>query len=802
MPTASNAPRPTPGSSTKRAAARKRASNANEKQKRASDALATKKNATDTQETQKPALNAREIKKRGPRLSMPSSINSSTHVKASYLETRRLSLKLSRQNSFSSNKSNNSTTMKENKSPEERCGVQTRSAKKIKKEKKDSFNPSGFMLFSPPNQQANHQRAMDHEEARRRRVEQNKNAGQLLHFDAQGNPLQQFPSPTKTLLQSVLDKFDSIQGGNNNSELDSLVQTLAVANESLQKQLLDTNTQWCVEKGDYLVETTKLTTTLEYTKQHAQEQLQQVEATIVKLEDQLQSVRDEKNQQERNLAEVTAQWTTTLESLRACQEQLVTVQKLAALEETNARDAHERNATLQDEIAALQTANEQMAQRIAVFESAVDEYETVRLPKAEQQLQTAMDSLTAKEVTIANLEAELFGYKKRVEDLLKKLRKTQNSEQKLTDDFATLDEANKLAVAELETSIAEKDATISNLYKQLDESQQTMAAQTAETESMNHIIAELKADFATQFEKVNSALNQTMKQLEPCEAAKSKLESMVATLDVDLEKERSARVLAEKKAEATLEQLGKVEQEREETRNNMQGLSEREVELQIKLAELDKELKQANKAIVVTQQERDDARNNMAVFDERENELHRKLREGDRVRRDLHARVMQLAGNIRVFVRVRPLLPGEDETVEPHQVDDGGKKRKREQDAMPFQFPGVYDRNEKLSSVGGTDDLCKNLIVATEPKKDRGGLSDRTKSWKFGFDSVFSPQHGQEDVWEATEPLIQSCVDGYNVTLFAYGQTGYVFLLFVLMWSSCLAKPLTHLCFYCTASFL
>lgn len=68
--------------------------------------------------------------------------------------------------------------------------------------------------------------------------------------------------------------------------------------------------------------------------------------------------------------------------------------------------------------------------------------------------------------------------------------------------------------------------------------------------------------------------------------------------------------------------------------------------------------------------------------------------------------------------------------------------------------------------------MTKRFIVATEPKKDRGGLSQRQKKLKFGFDNVFAPSHNQEAIWRATEPLIQSAIDGYNVCVFAYGQTG------------------------------
>ncbi|XP_065194514.1 uncharacterized protein LOC135825817 [Sycon ciliatum] len=43
---------------------------------------------------------------------------------------------------------------------------------------------------------------------------------------------------------------------------------------------------------------------------------------------------------------------------------------------------------------------------------------------------------------------------------------------------------------------------------------------------------------------------------------------------------------------------------------------------------------------------------------------------------------------------------------------------------------------------------------------------------KFEFEKVFQPTSKQTDVFEDTLPIITSCVDGYNVCLMAYGQTG------------------------------
>jgi kinesin family protein C1 len=229
------------------------------------------------------------------------------------------------------------------------------------------------------------------------------------------------------------------------------------------------------------------------------------------------------------------------------------------------------------------------------------------------------------------------------------------------------------------------------------------------------------------------------------------------------------------------------------TAKELQELVAQERERREKVEQRAKEMEQKShgleRNLKETLEERDAARNNMQGFNEREEELYRKLRESDRIRREMHSRIMQLMGNIRVFVRVRPPLPGEIEEEKRKIAEsqenrrtsiasvDSNKKRKRDsvapKEEVPFRFPGVYDRDDKKHQMAaGMDDLTKNIIEVQEPYKDRGGLKDRRKKWRFCFDDVFSPNHGQEDVWEAAEPLVQSAVDGFNVTLFAYGQTG------------------------------
>jgi len=166
------------------------------------------------------------------------------------------------------------------------------------------------------------------------------------------------------------------------------------------------------------------------------------------------------------------------------------------------------------------------------------------------------------------------------------------------------------------------------------------------------------------------------------------------------------------------------------------------------------------------------------------------------VRRKLHNRVMQLSGNIRVFVRVRPLIPLELEQKFPQHCASTSLVRRPSSSSSasrpssrgslcdsldnsastfePISYPELLDVSAASlrKKHGSFQDITKQAIDVAEPPKDRGGLKNRNKTWRYYFDRVFGPSHTQEDVWTASEPLIQSAVDGFPVCMFAYGQTG------------------------------
>ncbi|KAJ3684650.1 hypothetical protein LUZ61_013814 [Rhynchospora tenuis] len=98
------------------------------------------------------------------------------------------------------------------------------------------------------------------------------------------------------------------------------------------------------------------------------------------------------------------------------------------------------------------------------------------------------------------------------------------------------------------------------------------------------------------------------------------------------------------------------------------------------------------------------------------------------LRRDALNEYLDLKGNIRVFCRIRPFLP---------------------QETFGFQ-KSIFDL-----------DFSNVLLRVAE-----------TKCKKYNFDKVFHPNSTQEDVFSEIEPVIKSALDGYNVCIFAYGQTG------------------------------
>ncbi|KAK7344200.1 hypothetical protein VNO77_13550 [Canavalia gladiata] len=129
---------------------------------------------------------------------------------------------------------------------------------------------------------------------------------------------------------------------------------------------------------------------------------------------------------------------------------------------------------------------------------------------------------------------------------------------------------------------------------------------------------------------------------------------------------------------------------------------------------------------VVPEHEKNEVQHLISNLEREIEELRLKQRILDKKRREALSKILDIKGSIRVFCRNRPNLIAEKRRIS--EPVSAGSERVR-------------------VKLGGT-------------RKD------------FEFDKVFPQDASQESVFVEVEPILRSAMDGHNVCVFAYGQTG------------------------------
>ena len=106
-------------------------------------------------------------------------------------------------------------------------------------------------------------------------------------------------------------------------------------------------------------------------------------------------------------------------------------------------------------------------------------------------------------------------------------------------------------------------------------------------------------------------------------------------------------------------------------------------------------------------------------------------------RRQLHNKLQDMVGNLRVSCRIRPLTAAE--------------RKANAEEVVEVKRAG----DKEIVSV------FHQAVGEKEPSARR-----------FDFTHIYGQNSKQEDVFRDTEPLMTSVLDGYNVCIFAYGQSG------------------------------
>ena len=258
-------------------------------------------------------------------------------------------------------------------------------------------------------------------------------------------------------------------------------------------------------------------------------------------------------------------------------------------------------------------------------------------------------------------------------------------------------------------------------------------AQTTEGEAAADA---MQAAFAQLEEKVAREVEATKEQAaRDTEAAKQQAER-----EADMARKQAAKEAEAAKAQAALkvEEANRATREAEATAKEAEEAARR---AQANLAEWERKQKSEGAAM------RTEVEQLKAELDASKLQLQAEQTRADAIekqwiaeatqRRQLHNKLQDMVGSLRVSCRVRPITSAE--------------------------------RNAGAEEVVEVKRAKTGEIVSV--LHQAAGESAATER-RFDFTHIYGQNSRQEDIFQDTEPLMTSVLDGYNVCIFAYGQSG------------------------------
>ncbi|XP_025124522.2 kinesin-like protein KIFC3 isoform X1 [Bubalus bubalis] len=322
---------------------------------------------------------------------------------------------------------------------------------------------------------------------------------------------------------------------------------------------------------------------------------------------------------------------------------------------------------------------------------------------------------------------------------------------------------DRLAEVELRLKdcLAEKAQEEERLSRRLRDSHETIASLRAQSPPIKYVIktVEVESSKAKQALSESQARNQHLQeqvamqrqvlkemeqQLQSSHQLTTQLRAQIAMYESELERAHGQMLeemqsLEEDKNRAIEEAFARAQVEMKAVHENLAGVRTNLLTLQPALRTLTNDyngLKRQVRGFPLLLQEAlksVKAEIGQAIEEVNSNnqELLRKYRRELQLRKKCHNELVRLKGNIRVIARVRPVTKEDGEGPEATN-------------AVTFD---------------PDDDSIIHLLHKGKPVS-------------FELDKVFSSQASQQDVFQEVQALITSCIDGFNVCIFAYGQTG------------------------------
>ncbi|KAG2396998.1 Kinesin-like protein [Vigna angularis] len=277
-------------------------------------------------------------------------------------------------------------------------------------------------------------------------------------------------------------------------------------------------------------------------------------------------------------------------------------------------------------------------------------------------------------------------------------------------------------------SANQKIASLNEMYKRLQDYITSLQQYNGKLHSeLSSVEDELKR---VEKEKANSSQEEAIKQ-------KDVLATEVSSLRGELQQVRDERDRQLSQVQTLSSELEKIKESTKQSSTEVDSLTLKANDLEVKCSLKDNQIKALEEQLATAEKKLEVS--DISAFETRTefegqqkfvNDLQRrladaeyKLIEGERLRKKLHNTILELKGNIRVFCRVRPLLPDESCSTE-------GKI---------FSYP------TSMETSGRAIDLAQN-----------------GQKHAFTFDKVFTPEASQEEVFVEISQLVQSALDGYK----------------------------------------
>ncbi|XP_071670391.1 kinesin-like protein KIFC3 isoform X2 [Patagioenas fasciata] len=343
-------------------------------------------------------------------------------------------------------------------------------------------------------------------------------------------------------------------------------------------------------------------------------------------------------------------------------------------------------------------------------------------------------------------------------------REAEETRAKLAElDLEVQQKTNRLAEVELrlKDSLAERAEEEERLSRRLRDSQETIASLKSQPQQIKYIIKTVEVESAKakqalcesqsrnqylqeQVGMQRQVLKEMEQQLQSSQKTAAQLRAQIMMYEAELERAHGQmleemQAMEEEKNHAIEEAFSRAQVEMKAVHENLAGVRTNLLTLQPALRTLTHDYNSLKRQVrdfpLLLQETLQSARAEIGqAIEEVHNtnrELLRKYRRELQLRKKCHNELVRLKGNIRVFGRVRPITKEDGEGPEATN-------------AVTFD---------------ADDDAVLHLL-------------HKGKQVSFELDKVFPPQASQEEVFQEVQALVTSCIDGYNVCIFAYGQTG------------------------------